>query len=96
MNKLENSSFANLKILSYVFSAVILILLFLTKLKGHFSAEEANNIILHAFNFGQVCYLFIFLSTLEEGGYFFLNGFSITHIGFFPNFFKNFIPDYFV
>lgn len=52
--------------------------------------------ILHIFNFGQVCYLFKYASMLESGGYFFLNGFGISHLNFFPNFFSGLISPYYV
>lgn len=54
-----------MKVLSYIFSAVVLLFSLLTKTKGHFTAEEANNIILHSLNFAQVCYLFKFATTLS-------------------------------
>lgn len=74
----------------------MLLFILLAKGKDHFSAEEANNIILHAFNFAQVCYLFKFTNLLNEGQYFFLNGFGIAHLSFFPNFFKEAIPPFYV
>lgn len=41
-----------------------------------------------------MCYLFKFATTMSEGGYFFLNGFAISHLAFFPNFFPP--PNYYV
>jgi hypothetical protein len=82
--------------MGYIFSAIMLLFILLTKGKDHFDAEEANNIILHAFNFAQVCYLFKFTTLLDEGGYFFLNGFGIAHLSFFPNFFKEAIPPFYI
>jgi len=81
--------------MGYVASSVILIFLLLTKIKGHFSAEESNNIIMHTLNFSQVCYLFAFSTSIDQGSYFFLKGFGIAHLSFFPNFFASLIsPDY--
>jgi hypothetical protein len=94
LNDLESNAFSNMKVLSYIFSSVVLLYALLSKTKGHFTAEEANNIILHSINFAQVCYLFKFTTTLTEGGYFFLNGFGIASLTFFPNFFPP--PDYYV
>jgi hypothetical protein len=43
-----------------------------------------------------VCYLFKYSSSLDEGAYFFLNGFGISHLSFFPNFFSGLIPEFYV
>jgi hypothetical protein len=74
----------------------MLLFIILTKIKGHFTAEEANNVILHTFNFSQVCYLFKYAAPLDNGGYFFLNGFGVAHLSFFPNFFKGIIPEFYL
>jgi hypothetical protein len=55
---------ANLKVFGYIFSTIMLLFIVLSKIKGHFTAEEANSIILHSFNFAQVCYLFKFSAPL--------------------------------
>jgi hypothetical protein len=91
---MQDNAFRSMQVLSYIFSAVILLCALLSKTKGHFSAEEANNVILHALNFAQVCFLFKFTAAFSEGGYFFLDGFGIANLTFFPNFFPP--PDYYV
>jgi hypothetical protein len=96
MSTFVDDKLSNMKVFGYVFSPIMLFFIILTKIKGHFSAEEANNLILHTFNFGQVCYLFKYATTLESGGYFFLNGFGVTHLNVFPNFFSSLISPYYV
>lgn len=58
LSSLTTDTLSNMKVFGYVFSVIMLVFVVLTKVKGHFSAEEANNIILHCFNFAQICYLF--------------------------------------
>lgn len=84
-----------LKGLQYVglsFTILIIIFCIITKLKGHFIAEQANTIILHMLNFIQVVYLFKYTQLHTEGMYHFLNGFGYMHILMFPNFFYASIP----
>lgn len=84
-----------LKGLQYVglsFTILISIFCIITKLKGHFIAEQANTIILHMLNFIQVVYLFKYTQLHTEGMYHFLNGFGFMHFLMFPNFFYAAIP----
>jgi len=39
LNGLADNAFSNMKVLGYIFSAVMLIFVLLTKVKGHFTAE---------------------------------------------------------
>jgi hypothetical protein len=95
LSSITTDTLSNLKVFGYVFSAIILLFIVLAKIKGHFSAEEANTIVMHTFNFGQVCYLFKYASKgLDAGAYFFLNGFGIAHLSFFPSFFS--VPNYYI
>lgn len=84
-----------LKGLQYVglsFTILIIIFSIITKLKGHFIAEQANTIILHMLNFIQAVYLFKYTQLHTEGMYHFLNGFGFMHFLMFPNFFYAAIP----
>lgn len=91
-----NDPLLGLQYVGLVFTILIIIYSLITKIKGHFIAEEANTIILHMLNFIQVVYLFKYTRLQEEGMYHFLNGFGFMHFLMFPNFFYSTIPSGFV
>lgn len=81
-----------LQYIGLIFTILISIYAIITKMKGHFIAEQANTLILHMLNFIQVVYLFKFTSLHSEGFYHFANGFGYMHYLWFPNFFYSALP----
>ena len=77
-------------------SAVIILYSILSKLKGHYIAEEANTLILHSLNFVQVSALFQKVALLPEATYSFLKGFRFSHLSFFWNPFNLLIPSSYI
>ena len=55
-----NNPLLGLQYVGLTFTILIIIYALVSKLKGHFMAEQANTIILHMLNFIQVVYLFKF------------------------------------
>lgn len=88
----QNDPLLGLQYVGLTFTILMIIYSIFVKLKGHFSAEEANTMVLHMVNFTQVVYLFKYVHVHSDGMYHFLNGFGFMHILFFPNFFWNSIP----
>lgn len=96
LSSITTDTLSNLKVFGYVFSAIILLFIVLAKIKGHFSAEEANTIVMHTFNFGQVCYLLQvrLQGAKTRGPTSFSTGLGLRIFSFFPSFFS--VPNYYI